>query len=146
MKSVRRILFYLLQFSWGIIQNLMGAILFLALFVLEPEAKKEFYHGALVFYWKNRGSLSLGMFIFFGHSYSAEARQIITHEYGHSIQSLLLGPFYLAVIGLPSLLWSALPQLETWRRKNGKDYYWLYCESWANFLGNKFTKDPAPTV
>jgi hypothetical protein len=55
----------------------------------------------------------------------------IQHELGHSIQSLILGPLYLIVIGLPSWIWF------TWYN-NGKDkrvsYYWFYTEAWANKL------------
>lgn len=32
------------------------------------------------------------------------SNQLLVHEYGHTIQSLMLGPLYLAIIGIPSTL------------------------------------------
>lgn len=48
--------------------------------------------------------MSLGLFIFmFGGRYIGD-EETLKHEYGHSIQSKILGPLYLIVIGLPSLM------------------------------------------
>lgn len=33
---------------------------------------------------------------------------LLVHEYGHTIQSMILGPLYLIVIGIPSTLWGFL--------------------------------------
>ncbi len=43
----------------------------------------------------------------------------------------LLGPLYLLVIGLPSLLWAALHE----KVAPGRSYYWFYTERWADRLG-----------
>ena len=52
------------------------------------------------------------------------------HEFGHTIQSRILGPFYLPFIGLPSIghagAWNLFGQ--EW------NYYDFYTESWANRL------------
>ena len=34
--------------------------------------------------------------------------RLLVHEYGHTIQSLILGPLYLVLIGIPSTLWGFL--------------------------------------
>ena len=57
----------------------------------------------------------------------------IKHEYGHSVQSAYLGPLYLFVIGIPSLIWAGC--FDSWREKHNKSYYWFYTESWADKLG-----------
>jgi hypothetical protein len=57
----------------------------------------------------------------------------IKHEYGHSVQSAYLGPLYLFVIGIPSLIWAGF--FDNWREKHNKSYYWFYTESWADKLG-----------
>lgn len=54
----------------------------------------------------------------------------LRHEYGHTRQSLYLGPLYLFVIGIPSLLWAGLYRI----RKTGS-YYAFYTEKWADKLG-----------
>ena len=73
--------------------------------------------------------VSFGPFIFVPDHASEE---MCKHESGHSIQSLWLGPFYLLVVGLPSVarFWYA-------RYKNCSDEW--YCnsfpENWADKLG-----------
>lgn len=52
------------------------------------------------------------------------------HEYGHTRQSLYLGPFYLFVVGIPSLLWAWY-----WNPSRGVSYYSFYTEKWADKLG-----------
>jgi hypothetical protein len=51
----------------------------------------------------NQGAVSLGQFIFIFSRYN-DVGFIERHEYGHTIQSHLLGPLYLLVIGLPSII------------------------------------------
>lgn len=52
------------------------------------------------------------------------------HEYGHTRQSLILGPLYLLIVGLPSLLWAWW-----WNERRGVSYYSFYTEKWADRLG-----------
>ena len=75
-------------------------------------------------------NLSLGDYIFIDYM-SPEI--IIKHEYGHSKQSTILGPLYLIVIGIPSLLHNILHYL---CNKVGIkwNYYSFYTEHWANKL------------
>ena len=70
------------------------------------------------------GGLSLGEYIFLNNNRVAS----IKHEYGHSIQSKYLGPLYLLVIGIPSLIWAIFG-------KRGDAYYAFYTERWADKLG-----------
>lgn len=123
---MKKALFYLVQWTWGIIQNLIGLVLFLCL----VGRRHRTFHGAVVTTWKLESSLSLGMFIFTARPYDL---RLIQHEYGHTIQSLILGPIWPFVIGLPSLIWCGC--FEKWREKHGINYYSFYTESWANRLG-----------
>ena len=59
------------------------------------------------------------------------ARRLLVHEYGHTIQSLILGPLYLPFVGLPSLLWAGCYRLFRIRRA----YVSVYPENWAEHLG-----------
>lgn len=52
------------------------------------------------------------------------------HEWGHTRQSLYLGPLYLLIIGLPSIIWA---MIHTPNSK--KSYYFFYTERWADKLG-----------
>ena len=71
-------------------------------------------------------------------------RRILVHEYGHTRQSLLLGPFYLPLIGLPSLIWNRLPYFRRQRKAHKKAYYAFFPERWANELGERYLREEAP--
>lgn len=143
-RSMKYLIFALIQCTWGFFQTLCGFVLFL----IHRKEKHFYYKGAIVSEWKYPTSLSLGLFVFvtkqriYIQNYTREevAHRILVHEYGHTIQSLLLGPFYFLVIGIPSLLWCSLPFFETYRRKKNISYYSLYTEKWANYCGEKITK------
>lgn len=73
------------------------------------------------------GGVSLGQFIFLS-SASARREPVYDHEYGHCLQSLILGPLYLFIIGIPSGIHCLV--------YDGKgNYYDFYTEKWANKLG-----------
>lgn len=75
-------------------------------------------------------TLSLGDYLFVNPMSSQKS---IQHECGHSKQSDILGPLYLIVIGIPSLLHSIVHYL---CNKIGIkwNYYSFYSEYWANKL------------
>ena len=66
---------------------------------------------------------------------------LMVHEYGHTIQSLIFGPFYLLAVGIPSLVWSFWPALVKKREQERISYFSAYPERWANQLGEKATGD-----
>lgn len=75
-------------------------------------------------------AMSLGDYLFIKLTSSQLS---VKHECGHSKQSDILGPLYLIVIGLPSLLHNIAHYL--CGKINIKwDYYKFYTESWANKL------------
>lgn len=61
------------------------------------------------------------------------------HEYGHTIQSLILGPLYLIIIGIPSTLWGFLPCCNVKRKAKSISYFSFFTEKWANFFGEQVT-------
>ena len=67
------------------------------------------------------------------------SQRLLVHEYGHTIQSLILGPLYLILIGIPSTLWGFLPSLHQKRKREGLSYFSFYTEKWANYLGETIT-------
>lgn len=68
------------------------------------------------------------------------SKRLLVHEYGHTIQSLIFGPLYLIVIGIPSTLWGFLPYFQN-KRNNGVSYFSFFTEKLANYLGEKVTKE-----
>lgn len=133
-----KFLYYLLQFTWGLPQNIMG-------FLLTRKYKEsESFFGAKIYYHHdNWGGISLGMFIIMNADKGKEwVDSVKVHEYGHSIQSIILGPLYLLVIGLPSLIWCNSKRYINLRKNKNISYYSFYPERWANYLGSKVTKMP----
>lgn len=121
-----------LQFTWGLPQTLIGS----AVYLMHRKDRHENFGNAKVTYWNRPEGLSLGRFIFV----PAKGKSLLDHEYGHTIQSLILGPAYLPLVGLPSIIWHRLPYFRNKRKITGKDYYSVIFENTANKLGSRFKK------
>ena len=129
---MKTLLFRLWQWTWGFPQTLLGFIIYL----LNRDKPHEIYHGCVVTHWGNGGSQGVGMFLFLGNTSDPRVR---VHEFGHSVQSMILGPLFLPVMGIPSFLWCNLPPCRKLRRERGVSYYRFYPESTANLLGSLVT-------
>jgi len=143
-----RALYLLVQCTWGLLQTAAG----MAVFLRFRKHRHYCFHGAVVTEYPLDASLSLGLFVFLSDHPSVDRsgqiphrdipRRLLVHEYGHTIQSLLLGPLYLPVIGLPSALWANLPCCR--RKWMGKaSYFRFFTERSANYLGERVTKEPS---
>lgn len=145
---MRRLLYVLVQCTWGLLQTAAGA----AVFLVYRKCPHFFFHGAVVTEYPMLSSLSLGLFIFLtdrpprdrsGRVPHGEiGRRMLVHEYGHTVQSLILGPLYLPVVGLPSALWAHLPRCQRiWRGE--VSYFSFYTEKTANSLGELAVNEPS---
>ena len=135
-----RFLFYLVQFTWGLSVNLIGGIVFLIL--KAKGCRSERFCNAFIVYAdkENFGGISLGLFIVMNSKKQQPWKHDTRiHEYGHTIQCLLLGPLYWLVIAVPSAVWCNF--FAAYRKKNNISYYKLYCESWANCWGEKWSRE-----
>lgn len=138
-------LYALCQWTWGLPQNLAGGLLWLWFRLRGCPCFR--YQGAHGVVWTLRsGSMSLGSFLFMHPSWTPANRALLAHEYGHTIQSLIFGPFYLLAVGLPSILWAGLPVFQKRRRAGKADYYAVYPEKQATRLGERFAKKPLGPV
>lgn len=102
---MKKFLFRLWQWTWGFPQTLIGAILYL-IHRKQPHGE---YHGCVVTYWDVSGSLGVGMFLFIDKRHYQQSPEIMVHEFGHAVQSAILGPLFLPIMGVPSFLWCNLP-------------------------------------
>ncbi len=121
----------LLHATWGLPQTIVGAGVLLA---AGRHRKRYPFRSAIVTEWKLSRGLSLGPFIFVPRHCP---RRLLVHEYGHTVQALILGPLYLPLIVIPSLVWAGTPALERRRRRRGMSYYAFYTERWANHLAER---------
>ena len=97
---VKRILFIILQCTWGILPTLVGLFFFLKL--------NDYPH----------------------------------KTYGHCIQSIVLGPLFVAV-GIISLVWGRHPYFVKLREEKKLPYTSCFVESWASKWGELATGEEA---
>ena len=126
---MREVMFYLIQWTWGLPQTLLG----LFVYIKYRNCNHYKYECSIATFWNRRGGISLGAFIF------ARDERLLAHEYGHCIQSLILGPFYLLLVGIPSYIWCNHPYFRNKRHENNIPYESLYCERWATNIGRKYS-------
>ena len=125
----------IIMYLWQLPQNIAGAILFCIYSILSDVIVVD--EGTSVsIYTSIKGGLSLGAFNFLQRGYYRNPSKYVTktilHTKGHSKQSRILGPLYIIVIGVPSLIWKALWTCFKYFRN--KDYYSFYTEKWADKL------------
>jgi len=128
---MKKHLFRMWQWTWGFPQSLVGLIVYLA----NRNKPHGEYHNCVVTWWDHPGSLGVGMYLFISKRHYGADSQIMVHEFGHSVQSAILGPLFLIIMGIPSFLWCNLPPARRLRREKGVSYYRFYPESSANRLG-----------
>lgn len=132
---------FISEWIWQLPQNLCGLVYkYISknnrIDKIETEVTKSLGVKALI--KKSPGSVSLGKYIFLSPS-GAKNNFTIDHECGHSIQSKKLGPLYLFIIGIPSILHAMLNGLFMCCIKDGEyNYYHFYTEKNANKQIEKF--------
>ena len=120
----------ILAYIWQAPQNLIGIILR----IIYKQDSAVFYKGKVIRVCKGfPGGISLGDTVIVKRfPYDTLSWNTVKHEWGHTRQSLYLGPLYLLVIGIPSLIWAAC---YTYDSSNPNGYYEFYTEKWADKLG-----------
>lgn len=118
MRLIGDILLYL----WQLPQNILGLV-----FLLFIKGEEKHRLGSIRFYYSANfnGGISLGNYIIV----CSKNDKSIRHEYGHCIQSRILGWLYLLVVGIPSIVHAWLCECES------HSYYDIWTEKWADKLG-----------
>jgi len=125
-------------FIWQLPQNIIGLIILLV--NLKRYDKYTLYGNDISFYVVKHlfdCRISLGDFMLLD-SDNTISEVMLKHEHGHQKQSLCLGPLYLIVIGLPSLIGNICSRIfhKEWdTERKDKWYYSLPWEKWADELG-----------
>lgn len=147
-----------LFYIWQLPQNLLGLIVILVTkavpgfppLVTIRNGKVEFtfivesYNTRKCYFIPESSFLSgasLGKYIILRHRSSDNC---LGHELGHSVQSMIFGPLYLLIIGVPSAVfnnvWDRLFHKKWDNAKRSRWYYSRFPEKWADKLGgvNRF--------
>ena len=137
MKLIMKYIKNLILFIWQLPQHLL-AIQYIGYLVMMGKdlGIDSRYKQATVIPCIMRGAVTLGDYVFVG--LISEYRKTVKHELGHTIQSKILGPLYLIVIGIPSITYCGLRRIFPSLRK--KNYYNFYTERIANYLSEKYIK------
>ena len=102
-------MYYLLQWTWGFPLTAIGAVAY------------------LIF-----TNINLGLFTLINKN----RKDLIIHEYGHSIQNILFGWFTIFIITIPSIIRFWYRTLKTVLNKENKTgYYDIWFERQATRLG-----------
>ena len=124
---IKTFLHIVFSIIWELPQNIFGSILYIC--YRRNQHTIEHNH---VFIYSPHFAVSLGSFIFWNKDNKA-------HEFGHARQSLLCGPLYLVIIGLPSVIRKVYSIYYLWRYKDSRLHYFNgYPENWADTLGKKY--------
>jgi hypothetical protein len=129
-------LYYILNFTWGIIMNLIGAIGAGIMLIL---GKKPIRHaGSIVFRaGHNWGGVSLGIFSFVCEE---AGEHTLNHEFGHSLQNALYGLAFPFIVAIPSFV---RYHKFNYNQKHGipnEDYDAAWFEGQATDWGTKMAK------
>lgn len=111
---------------WQLPQTLIGALVVL---ITGAKWNKQYQ----IFETKYKIGVSFGIYIIL---YEYCGYKEILHEKGHSKQSLYLGPLYLLIIGIPSVIGNVVDRI--CHKVNEKHSCWYYSqpwEKWADKLG-----------
>ena len=136
------ILYWILQLTWGSLMTLLGIIVtIIALLFLRGKIHLNGF-GFITEFGGNWGGLSLGAFSFCGNyrinsfSYYEKTRN---HEFGHSLQNIILGPLMPFVVGIPSAVryWYKRIAEKKGKRFPRHWYYQIWFESTASSWGYK---------
>ena len=137
MKLIMKYIKNLILFIWQLPQHIVALIYFGYLVMMCKDLGVDSrYKQAIVIPCVMRGAVTLGNYVFVG--LNSEYRKTVKHELGHTIQSKILGPLYLIVIGIPSITYCGLRRLFPSLRK--KNYYNFFSEKSANYLSEKYIK------
>lgn len=122
----------IMQWTWEVLQTVLGWLIAFIYGVY-----REDYRGRILVRTKKGIAVSLGRYIILVMN---APRTAVSHEYGHCRQSRMLGPLYLIVVGIPSILRAGIGNILWlrcgWTVKELKDWYHRgYPEKWANKLG-----------
>lgn len=125
-------------FIWELPQNLLGLLVFGIMKSRRKivQVKTDAYH---YFIETPNTGVSLGWFVFWtpaGNRFTHLNNDCRMHEAGHARQSLMLGPFYLLIVGIPSI--SRVLYSKWFRKKHGykwENYFNGFPENWADKLG-----------
>lgn len=133
--NFRRILFYILSFTWGIVMSTIGLLVILFSLFFK---RVRVYHGRLYAVWgKGWGGMALGCFFVCSTSCGEDT---FAHECGHGLQNCIWGPLFPFIIGVPSMIRYWYREIKSRKERHIKlpPYDSIWFEGQATRWGEKY--------
>lgn len=135
-KFLSYLIFYIIQFTWGIVTNIIGMIVAIAMLIT---LHKPHRFGPSIYFelkcMENSG-FELGIFFLIGTNTSNHVKY---HEAGHGIQNMFLGPLFPFLVAIPSFIRYWYREFKYYKKglypKTKYDDIWF--EGQATRLGHK---------
>lgn len=129
-------LYWILSLTWGIIMSFIGFIVALVILILKGEPYKNGC-SIIIEIGEGWGGLSLGCFTFYGEtSTRMQYEHLRKHEFGHSLQNCIMGPFFIFLVAIPSAI---RYQYYTHKIKKGYNFpYGWYDSVWFEKTATKW--------
>lgn len=128
--------YYVISFTWGLPMNLIGVICAITLGCLGYKPEKNIYgwYFRIGYDW---GGINLGIFSIISKTALNDTK---LHEFGHSIQICIFGPFYLVFVAIPSLIryWYREYLWDVKKVYDLPDYDYAWFEGQATLFGNRY--------
>lgn len=134
-----RVVYYLIQFTWGLLMNIVGFAVFLFCLVVgrKPKMFVNCPYANIGAYW---GGASMGTFFI---TDEADSLSVKKHESGHAVQNLFFGPLMPFLVCIPSAIRYLYRELK-YNRKGltpPTDYDSIWFEGQATRLGNLYYRE-----
>lgn len=98
---LRKVLYYILNFTWGIFMTLLGYILLLILWPFGKIKRYCNYTLYLEFKWNTGWGFSIGTVFFVTKN---PTKELLEHEFGHTVQYAIYGPLTPFLVSIPSIV------------------------------------------
>lgn len=133
---MNKILYYVLSATWGFIMTFIGLLITLILLMLCYKPHKNIY-GWYFEIGENWGGVNLGLCTLTSRNPS---EHVLTHEFGHSVQSCIFGPMYIFIVAIPSVVryWYREYLIQVKHRDNLPEYDSIWFEGQATRLGQMY--------
>ena len=137
-KFVSYLVFYLVQFTWGILMNIFGILV--ALFMLITAHKPYHFGPSIYFKCKKLEGFGFEAGVFFVIGADCDGDSIILHEAGHGVQNMIFGVLTPFIVSIPSMIRYWYRELKYYRKdlEPKTDYESIWFESQASSLGKKY--------
>lgn len=137
-KFISYFIFYLIQFTWGILMNIFG--LFVTIFMLITLHKPHRFGANYYFICKKAEGFGFEAGICFVIGADCNGDPIMKHEAGHSVQNMIFGILTPFLCAIPSVIRYWYRELKYYRKglepKTDYDDFWV--EGQATKLGEKY--------